>query len=188
MYFLHFLFGVDTFTRLLIATIMSISAFGLGFGVLLWLEKKAKKFPRNIPFYHWMAKLSLSVMIGVLPATALLFLMQWTLPFDLKDRFAWQEGIFFVSWLTTFTWSLYRINSYQAAKEFLKLAGTLFILAPIFHYINSDFSLMQLWSQGLIQIVSVDIGLVIFGILLLTIGFILPQKNNEIHKFWSKDL
>jgi len=188
MYFLHFLFGVDTFTRLLIATIMSVSAFGLGFGVLLWLEKKAKKFPRNIPFYHWMAKLSLSVMIGVLPATALLFAMQWTLPFDLKDRFIWQEGIFFVSWLATFTWSLYRINSYQAAKEFLKLAGVLFILSPIFHYINSDFSLIQLWNQGLVQIVSVDIGLMIFGILLLIVGFRLPQKNNEIQKFWSKDL
>jgi len=187
MYFLHFLFGVDTFTRMFIATIMGVSAFGLGFGVLLWLEKKAKKFPKNIPFYHWMAKLSLSVMIGVLPATGLLFVMQWTLPFDLKDRFVWQEGLFFVSWLATFTWALYRINSYQAAKEFLKLAGVLFILAPILHYVNSNFSPISLWNKGLVQIISVDIGLVIFGLLLLIVGFLLPYKENEIQKFWSKD-
>jgi uncharacterized iron-regulated membrane protein len=187
-YFLHFLFGVDTFTRLLIASIMGISAFGLGFGVLLWLEKKAQKFPKNIPFYHWMAKLSLSVMIGVFPATGLIFALQWTLPFDLKDRFVWQEGIFFVSWLATFTWSLYRINSYQAAKEFLKLAGILFILSPILHYLNSDFSPMILWEKGLVQIISVDIALFIFGNILLIIGFIVPSENRKIEKFWSKDL
>ena len=187
-YFLHLLFGVDTITRLFLASIMSVATFGLGFGVLLWLEKKARKFPKNIPFYHWMAKLSLSVMIGVLPATGLIFALQWSLPFDLKDRFVWQEGLFFVSWLATFTWSLYRLNSYKAAKEFLKLAGVLFILSPIFHYLNSDFSMITLWKQGLTQIVSVDIGLGIFGVLLLIVGFILPYKENEIQKFWSKDL
>lgn len=185
--FLHLLFGVDTFTRLLIASIMGVSAFGLGFGVLLWLEKKAKKFPKNIPFYHWMAKLSLSVMIGVLPATGLIFVLQWTLPFDLKDRFIWQEGLFFVSWLSTLTWSFYRINSYQAAKEFFKLAGILFILAPILHYLNSDFSPINLWEKGLVQIIGVDIALLIFGSLLFLVGYILPFKNEKIEKFWSKD-
>ena len=187
VYFLHFLFGVDTFTRLLIATIMSVSAFGLGFGVLLWIEKQAKKLPQHIPFYHWMAKLSLSVMIGVLPATGLLFAMQWTLPFDLKDRFIWQEGIFFVSWLATFTWSLYRINSYQVAKEFLKIAGILFVLSPFFHYLNSDFSALSLWEKGLVEIVSVDIALLIFGLVLLLVGYKLPQENKKINEFWSKD-
>jgi hypothetical protein len=187
-YFLHFLFGVDTFTRLLIVSIMGLSTFGLGFGVLLWLEKKAQKFPKNIPFYHWMAKLSLSVTIGVLPATGLIFAMQWTLPFDLQDRFIWQEGIFFVFWLATLTWSFYRINSYQAAKEFLKLGGVLFILSPIFHYLNSEFTPINLWEKGLIQILSVDIALMIFGIILLFIGFILPYEKEKIDKFWSKDL
>jgi len=187
-YFLHLLFGVDTITRLFLASVMCVATFGLGFGVLLWIEKKAKKFPKNIPFYHWMAKLSLSIMIGVLPATGLIFAMQWILPFDLKDRFVWQEGIFFVSWLATLTWSFYRINSYQAAKEFLKIAGVLFILSPILHYINSDFSPTVLWEKALIQIISVDIGLLIFGILLLIVGFILPYKNAQVQKFWSKDL
>lgn len=185
--FLHLLFGVDTFTRLFIAFIMTVSAFGLGFGVLLWLEKKAKKFPKNIPFYHWMGKLSLSVMIGVLPATALFFVMQWILPFDLKDRFIWQQGIFFVSWLATLTWSFYRINSYQAAKEFLKIAGFLFILAPLLHYFNSAFTPIELWEKGLIQIISVDISLFIFGLLLLLAGYKLPYEPATIQKFWSKD-
>jgi len=43
IYFLHFLYGVDIFTRFFLATVMLISALALGFGVLLWLEKKARK-------------------------------------------------------------------------------------------------------------------------------------------------
>ncbi|MFY4804741.1 PepSY domain-containing protein, partial [Aliarcobacter butzleri] len=49
VFFLHFLFGVDTFTRLFIATLMTVSTFAIGFGVLLWLEKRARKFPLEIP-------------------------------------------------------------------------------------------------------------------------------------------
>ena len=33
-------------------------------GVMLWLTKKAKKFNGKAPFYHWMAKLSVAVIIG----------------------------------------------------------------------------------------------------------------------------
>jgi len=186
--FLHLLFGVDTFTRLLVTVIMTTSVFGLGFGVLLWLEKKAKKFPKNIPCYHWMGKLSLSVTIGVLPATGLLFALQWILPFDLYNRMVWQEGLFFVSWLGTLTWSFYRINSYQAAKEFFKIAGVLFILAPIFHYTNTDFSPAVLWNKGLIEIISVDIGLGVFGMLLLLLGWKLPYKEDKVQAFWSKNI
>jgi len=186
--FLHLLFGVDTFTRLVITMIMTASVFGLGFGVLLWLEKKAKKFPKNIPFYHWMGKLSLAVTIGVLPATGLLFALQWTLPFNLLDRTVWQEGLFFVSWLATLTWSFYRINSYQAAKEFFKIAGILFMISPFLHYLNSEFSPIVLWNKGLVEILSVDVGLFLFGILLLIVGFKLPCKNEKVQNFWSKNI
>ena len=179
VYFLHLLFGVDTFTRLVILSIMTISTFALGFGVLLWLEKKAKKFPPNIPYYHWMGKLSLAVMVGVLPATALLFFTQWILPFDLKDRFVWQEGLFFVSWLATLTWATYRINSYQAAKEFLVIAGILFILSPIMHFLNSEFTPMLLWDKSLFAILGVDISLLIFGLILLFTGIKLPKDTKK---------
>jgi len=43
---------------------------------MLWLDKKAKPFHGKAPFYHWMAKLSLSVMIGVIPATGVIFNLQ----------------------------------------------------------------------------------------------------------------
>lgn len=187
VYFLHLLFGVDIFTRLFIALLMLASCFAIGFGVMLWLEKKAKKFDGKIPFYHWMGKLSLSVMLGVIPATAILFNLQWILPFDLENRVFIQKAIFFNFWLATLTWSFYRLNSYQAAREFLFLGGILFITAPIIHFISSGFSPLTLISGGMASILSVDIGLFIAGLILLFISKKLPKNRVLAKPFWNKN-
>ncbi|QKF81017.1 PepSY-associated TM helix domain-containing protein [Halarcobacter ebronensis] len=188
IYFLHLLFGVDTATRLLISLLMLASTFALGFGVLLYLEKKSRKFPKKIPIYNWMGKLSLSVMVGVIPSTGLLFLLQWILPFDLQDRFIWQKGLFFIFWLSTLMWSFYRLESYKAAKEFLLLGAIFFILAPLAHFYGSGFSPESLYKEEMYEILSVDIGLFLFGIILFIISKILPKNREQIEIFWKKRL
>lgn len=177
LFFLHFLFGIDIFSRVIVAFIMAFCGIAIGFGVMLWLEKKAKKFDGRITFYHWMGKFSLATMIGVIPATAVLFLLQWLLPFDLEDRILWQQGIFYNVWLFTLFWSFYRINSYQASKEFFVIGGTIFILTVILHLINFD--LTTLTSN----ILGVDIVLFLFGILLIFIAKKLPKNRNDIKLF-----
>ena len=177
LFFLHFLFGIDIFSRVIVALIMALCGIAIGFGVMLWLEKKAKKFGKKITFYHWMAKFSLSLMIGVIPSTAMLFLFQWILPFDLEDRVLWQQGIFYNAWLFTLFWSFYRINSYQASKEFFVVGGFLFMLTAILHLIN--FNITTLPSN----ILAVDIVLVLFGILLILIAKKLPKNRNEFRLF-----
>jgi len=178
IFFLHFLFGVDTFTRLFIATLMLVSTFAIGFGVLLFLEKKARKFPTNIPVYQGFGKLSLAVMIGVIPSTGLLFFLQWLLPFDMENRVLIQKGLFATFWVATLTYSFYKLNSYKVAKEFLYIGGVLFILSPIIHFINSGFSPIKLFHEKMYAILSVDIGLFIFGVILLFVAYKLP-KNRE---------
>lgn len=186
VFFLHFLFGVDTFTRFLVVAIMSVSTFALGFGVLLWLEKRARKFPDGIPVYQGFGKLSLAVMIGVIPATGLLFFLQWLLPFDMENRVLIQKGLFAVLWIGSLTWAFYRLNSYKTAKEFLYLGGVLFVLSPIIHFINSGFSPIRLWNEGMTTILSVDIGLFIFGAVLLFVAYKLPTNREKIQAFWTK--
>ena len=185
-YFLHLLFGVDIFTRVFIALIMLSSCFAIGCGVMLWLEKKAKKYEGKIPFYHWMGKLSLSIMIGVIPATALLFNLQWLLPIDLEDRLIWQQGAFFNMWLFTLFWSFYRISSYQAAKEFLFIGGLLFLSAPIIHWIVTKLTPFDLFHGSMNIILNVDIALVIFASLLLIISYKLPKNREQAKLFWNK--
>lgn len=186
VFFLHFLFGVDTFTRLFIATIMIISTFAIGFGVLLYLEKKARKFPIGVPVYQGFGKLSLAVMIGVIPATGLLFFLQWLLPFDMENRVIIQKGLFATLWIGTFTWSFYRLNSYQTVKEFLYLGGILFVLSPIIHFVNSGFYPSKLLEEKMYSILGVDVGLFLFGFILLIIAKKLPIDRERIQKFWTK--
>lgn len=186
-YFLHLLFGVDIFTRLFIALIMMSSCFGIGFGVMLWLEKKAKKFGEKITFYHWMGKLSLAIMIGVIPTTALLFNTQWLFPIDMENRIFWQQSVFFNFWLATLTWSFYRTNSYTASKEFLGLGGVLFITAPIIHFIASGFTPIELVVGNMLNILSIDIALFILGILLIFVAYKLPKHRSEAKLFWNKN-
>jgi hypothetical protein len=188
VFFLHFLFGVDTFTRFLVAIIMTISTFAIGFGVLLWLEKRARKFPEGIPVYQGMGKLSLAVMIGVIPATGLLFFLQWLLPFDMQNRVLIQKELFAILWVGTLTWSFYRLNSYQTAKEFLFLGGILFMLSPIVHFINSGFSPIRLLNEEMFTILNVDIGLFLFGAILFFVAYKLPTKREEIQAFWTKKI
>ena len=186
VFFLHFLFGVDTFTRLFIATIMVISTFGIGFAVLLYLEKKARKFPNGIPVYQGFGKLSLAVMIGVIPATGLLFFLQWLLPFDMENRVIIQKGLFATLWIATFTWSFYRLNSYQTVKEFLYLGGILFVLSPIIHFVNSGFYPSKLLEEKMYSILGVDVGLFLFGFILLIVAKKLPIDREKIQRFWTK--
>ena len=177
LFFLHFLFGIDIFSRIAIALIMTLCGVAIGFGVMLWLEKKAKRFGDKITFYHWMGKFSLTIMIGVIPATAMLFLSQWLLPFDLVDRVLWQQGIFYNVWLYTLFWSFYRINSYQASKEFFIVGGSLFILTVVLHMVK--FISIPLS----INIIAVDIALGLFGILLIYISLKLPENRNQFILF-----
>ena len=184
--FLHFLFGVDIFTRLIIVILMLFSTFALGFGVLLYLEKNSRKFPKEIPIYQGFGKLSLAVMIGVIPATGLLFVLQWLLPFDMENRVLIQKGLFATLWIATLTYSFYKLNSYKTAKEFLYLGGILFLLSPIIHFINSGFSPINLYLNEMYTILSVDIGLFIFGLILLFVAYKLPTTKENIQEFWTK--
>ncbi|RXJ75741.1 peptidase [Arcobacter sp. F155] len=185
IFFLHFLFGIDIFSRLAIAIIMSLCAIAIGFGVMLYLEKKAKKYDGKIPFYHWLGKLCLASMIGIIPATASLFVFQWAMPFDLEDRVLWQKGIFYNTWLLTLFWSFYRINSYKASKEFLFVGGSLFILSTFIHSINSNFTPIDLYTKEMGNILGVNIGLFLFGALLIYIANKLPKERIEAKQFWK---
>ncbi|TLT08351.1 PepSY domain-containing protein [Aliarcobacter thereius] len=186
IHFLHFLFGVDTFTRFFILTLMTFAIFAIGFGNLLYLEKKSRKFSNENNIYQGYGKLSLAVMIGVIPATGLLFVLQWLLPFHLEDRVLIQKGLFATFWIATLTWSFYRLNSYKTAKEFLYIGGVLFILSPIIHFINSGFTPIELYSSKLYTILSVDIALFIFGLILLILAKKLPTRKYDIDKFLLK--
>jgi hypothetical protein len=149
---------------------------------MLWLEKKKTPFKGKAPFYHWMDKFSLAVMIGVIPATGLLFNLQWLLPFDLDHRLVWQQGGFFNCWLATLCWSFYEIDSKAAAKKFLFVGGMLFMVAPVLHGLETGFGPRGLIQGGMIDILAVDVGLFISGLLLFAVSFRLSADDRKTIK------
>ncbi len=183
VYFIHLLFGVGILLRTLVFLAMAACWVAIFFGVMLWLEKKKKPFKGKAPFYHWMDKLSLAVMIGVIPATGVLFTLQWLLPFDLENRLVWQQGAFFNCWLATFCWSFHEIDSKAAARKFLSVGGALFMCASVLHGLKTGFGPQALIQGGLTNIFAVDAGLFIFGLLFLGISRRLPVKNKETARF-----
>ncbi len=183
IFFLHFLFGIDIFSRVLIAILMTFSAIAIGFGTMLFLEKKAKKFDNKITFYHWVGKFSLASMLGIIPATAMLFVLQWVLPFDLQDRVLWQQGIFYNVWLFTLFWSFYKINSYEVAKNFFSVGGLLFIVSVMLHLVFSNISILDF--SNLRNVFAVDISLILLGIILIYISEKLPKNREEAIVFWT---
>ena len=186
LFFLHFLFGIDVVSRILVALIMLSCCVAIGFGVMLYLEKKAKKFQDKAVFYHWMGKISLATIVGVIPASASLFILQWLLPFDMQDRVLWQQGIFYNVWLFTLFWSFYRINSYEASKEFFFIGGLMFITTPLIHFICSGYNPVTLAMNNITNILAVDIALFLLGILLIFISKKLPNNRDEAKLFWIK--
>ena len=163
VYFLHLLFGVGIFTRSLVFVIMLASGLGIGFGILLWMEKKKRRFKGKLPFYHWMPKLSLAVILGVLPATGLFLVLHWLLPLDLPHRLTWHQGLFFDAWLAALAWSFYRISATRAAREFLITGGVLFMAAPLLHWLKTGLGPVALIQGQMLPILCVDIGLLLAG-------------------------
>jgi hypothetical protein len=180
MYFLHLLFGVDIFIRIITAIIMITCAFAISFAILLFLSKKSKKFNKDVPFYHWFEKLSISVIIGIIPATGFIFLLQWILPFDMQDRLLWQKGLFLIFWLSTLTWSFYRISSHKAVKELILVGSLLFITTPFIHFYSTNFSPFDLYEKNMNIILNVNIALFLLGVVLLYIFFKIPKKTQKV--------
>ncbi|RBQ30897.1 ABC transporter permease, partial [Arcobacter sp. FW59] len=188
IHYLHILVNHGIWLRLFVFVTMLLCTLAVGFGVLLYLEKQARKFPTTTPVYNWVSKFCLAGMVGVIPATGLLFFLQWLLPFDMEDRVAIQHGLFATFWIGTLTYSFYKLNSYQTAKEFLYIGGVLFALSPIVHFIFSGFSPIRLLNEEIYTVLAVDIGLFVFGLILLYVAKKLPTNRIKIQEFWSKRL
>jgi hypothetical protein len=181
IYCIHLLFGVNIYLRLVIFMASLACLIAVGCGVMVHLEKQVKKFKGRAPFYHWLEKFSLAFMIGVIPATALLFNLQWLLPFDLKDRVVWQQGLFFDLWAATLFWSFYKVDTHGTAKLFLGLGGVLFMLAPVLHFLKTGISPVTLFQNHMTHILWVDAGLMFLG-LVLTAAAVKGESNRWIEK------
>ena len=177
--FLHFVPFFGFLMKFLLLLVFLVFTFATVFGIWLFLEKKSKTTNPKLPFYSCFQRVCLSVIVGILPATAMLFLMQWLLAFDLSYRVTLQEGSFFITWLISAVIAFARLNSYKATKEILYLASILFLLAVLVHYLNAPVGFFSLLNSGLFNIIGVDIALLLFAFFCFLIAYKLPNNAKE---------
>ena len=53
---------------------------------MIWLEKKAKKFKKDTQYFNFVSKFSMSLFIGIIPATSFLLFLFWFLPIYLNEK------------------------------------------------------------------------------------------------------
>ncbi len=174
-YWLHFLPDEELFIRILFLIFGFCFATSMVFGTLIWLEKRANKHKKEKEYFSFVSKFSLALFIGILPATSFLLFLYWALPLHINEKNTWILGGFFVLWSFTLLYSVYKQNTVEIIKFFMKINAIFLILSVLFHGIRSKYFIWDSFAAGLYEIFWIDLSLIIFAILSFFISKKMPN-------------
>ena len=140
-YFLHFLPDETVFIRFVFFILGIGVCFCLAFGYLIWAQKKINK---NTRYTNFLNRSALSIIVGTIPASALLFLLHWIIPFEYINRDILIKGLFYIYFLGLFIYSFYEGCVSKIIKNSLFMA-TLFLIAAIF--LHGFFTEIYIWDS-----------------------------------------
>ena len=175
-YFLHFLPDEGIIVRILFLIFGIVFATSLVFGLMIWLEKKAKKFKKDTQYFNFVSKFSMSLFIGIIPATSFLLFLFWVLPIYLSEKNSWIIGGFFSFWSFTLFYSIYKQNNIETIKFFMKLNSIFLLLTVIFHGIRTNYFIWDSFIKEMNQIFWIDFSLLLFA----GISFLISKKMPNI--------
>lgn len=170
-YILHFLPDEKSTLRLIILFMGILFAISMAFGLLIWIDKKAKKYKNDKNYYNFISKLSLAVIIGVIPASSLFLCLYWILPFDIYERETWILGTFYMFWSWTLFYSIYKNSAFDVIKLFMILNFLFLVFAVFLHGFKTDFYIWNSFNQNITDVFWVDFSFLLFAIISLFISF-----------------
>ena len=168
-YFFHFLTDAGPFVRWLMFFCGFGLCIGVGAPVLAWIWKRPDRKRGGWRYFVW-SRIFITFFWGLLPATAILFLLHWLLPQDLAERMVWLKGIFYLIWQSTLIWTIVQENDRKAAGSLLIAAGACLCAAPVVHGFSTGFFFWTSFAAGLSVVAWVDMGLMCAGGLCLWCG------------------
>ncbi len=173
-YFLHFITDEEVLLRVIYFIFGILITAGTAFGYLIYSEKKEKKEDKN--YYSILNKLSLSVMIGVIPATATILFLYWYFPFNMFERDLWLSGIFYISWATSLLYIVYKDNTLKVINHMFFISSILLVLAVISHgYVTNYYPWISL-KEKIYDVFFTDVTLLTFAL----IFYIFYKKSANI--------
>ena len=184
-YFFHFLTDAGPLLRGLMFFCGSGLCLGVGAAVLAWIWKRPGRQKQGWQYFIW-SRIFITIFVGVIPATAVLFLSHWLLPQGCEDRMVWLKGIFYLAWQSTLIWEIVQENNRRSVGGLLIVAGVCLCAAPIAHGFATGFFIWTSLRARLLTIAGVDMGLVFAGGLCLWCG--LKLYAPLIETTWKKPI
>ncbi|MGP2657525.1 PepSY-associated TM helix domain-containing protein [Malaciobacter sp. WC5094] len=182
-YFLHFIPDEGPIFRIIYFILGVLMTAGLAFGFLIYSEKKQLKAKReNKNYYSILNKLSLSVIIGVIPSTCLILFLYWYFPFDMFERNLWLSGSFYSLWAASLFYIALKNNTLKVINQMLLLSSIFLVLAVAFHGFKTKYYPWISFNEKIYDVFFTDIVLLVFAL----IFYIFYKKSNNIkllHKY-----
>ncbi|MEO0558732.1 MAG: PepSY-associated TM helix domain-containing protein [Bacteroidota bacterium] len=140
-------------------------------GNILWVLVRRPKDPRATPRLHrFLGRLTVGVGCGLVAAVPVLFLVSAALPMDTEGLKTWENVALFVPWVVLVAAAFVGPSAVWAARWQLGLAGVLSLLVPIANgVVTGDWPWVAATS-GLPRIVTIDIGFLLMGGVLLWVA------------------
>ncbi|AFJ02509.1 iron-regulated membrane protein [Methylophaga frappieri] len=173
---LHLLRYADALPRWLFFLGGILGTIMVATGLLLWVEKRKQKVAKNGEWRRSFRLVQISnvaAIAGLPLATAAAFWANRLLPTTIAQRELWEIRIFFIVWLGSLLYSLFR-NHRQAWIEQLALMALLFLTLPIYN-------LWRLPGHSLLTF-SFDVVLLVMGMLALITSRKLSQRQSNVVK------
>lgn len=181
-YYLHFIPDETLGVRFILACFGAMLAVCLASGYLLWAEKKLHQ-------KGWLGDLtnrvSIAVVIGILPSSALVPFLQWILAFDLFDKEIWIRGAFWSFWAFWLFYTVYERSIVTIIRRMLQSAAWLLLLAVLFHGLKSGFFIWQSFAQNAWTLFYMD-AVMLASALLLGVFAIVIEKKELFYRYERK--
>ena len=176
-YYVHFVPDETLGMRVILACFGAALAFCLVSGYLLWAEKKLHQ-------KGWLGDLSnrvsIAVLIGIIPSSALVPFLQWILAFDLFDKEIWVRGSFYAFWSFWLFYCVFERSIVTIIARMLKTSAWLLVLAVTFHGLKSGFFIWQSFALGAWTLFSMDALFLVSALVL----FLLAKKVERAELFY----
>jgi len=176
-YYFHFVPDETLGMRVVLACFGAVLAFCLVSGYLLWAEK-------NLHQKGWLGDLtnrvSIAVLIGIIPSSAIVPLLQWILAFDLFDKEIWVRGTFYAFWSFWLFYCVFERSIVTIISRMLQASAWFLLLAVLFHGLKSGFFIWQSFTLGAWTLFYMDTVFLVSALIL----FLLAKKVERTELFY----
>lgn len=179
-YFFHFIPDETLLVRLIYLILCISFILSLAFGFFIWAEKKASKYIDNINYFNFLERFAISIMFGVIPATALTLFLYWAIPSDLFQKVIWIKGSFYLFWAFTLALSTYFDDILDLLKSFAFLTFIFLFGTVIAHFMNAtQYIKILIEAENMHPVLYFDLILLILSFLC----FLFYKKAHNINYF-----